>query len=219
MVVVFILCRDDFFFFREMYGDKVNNTSLHVLYFDDEAFFTCRQSLARTIQHIFFQLAPKLLWNCFSWRNYGYKINVMIWQRISRSGKRRQKWDFLPWLYCNAVFFSVRGSLKNEASLHNPISLASLFMVTSHGKRKPTGDKVLDVCVTIFLGIFFYYCKQSKHFFFSWITANSYQQHMQMNEVCAVWVMTEDSLERYPACVLVPFLADQKGGILDFILH
>ena len=40
-----------------------------------------------------------------------------------------------------------------------------------------------------------------------------------MNELCAVCVMTEESLKRYPACVLVPFLADRKGGIFDFMLN
>ena len=39
------------------------------------------------------------------------------------------------------------------------------------------------------------------------------------NELCAVCVMTEESLKRYPVCVLVPFLADRKDGIFDFILN
>ena len=40
-----------------------------------------------------------------------------------------------------------------------------------------------------------------------------------MNELCAVLLMAEESLKRYPACVLVPFPADRKGGIFDFILN
>ena len=43
---------------------------------------------------------------------------------------------------------------QNEASLHIPILFAPLFMVISHGKREPTGDKVHNVHVTIFLGVF-----------------------------------------------------------------
>ena len=39
---------------------------------------------------------------------------------------------------------------------------------------------------------------------------------MQINELCAVCVMTEESLKRYPACALVPFPADLKGGIFNF---
>ena len=105
------------------------------------------------------------------------------------------------------------------ASLHNPILSAPLFMVKSHGTREPMGDKVHNVCVMIFLRVFFHYSKQSKHAFSSGVTTNLYQQHMQMNEVCAVCVKTEESLKRYPACVLVPFPADRKGGIFDFILN
>ena len=47
---------------------------------------------------------------------------------------------------------------QNEASLHNcikPISSAPLFTVTSCGKREPTGKKVHNVPVTIFLRVFF----------------------------------------------------------------
>ena len=39
---------------------------------------------------------------------------------------------------------------------------------------------------------------------------------MEMGEMCAVWVMTEESLKPYLACVLVPFVADRKGGIFNF---
>ena len=42
---------------------------------------------------------------------------------------------------------------------------------------------------------------------------------MQMKELCSVWVMTEESLKRYSAYVLVPFPANQKCGIFDFILN
>ena len=40
-----------------------------------------------------------------------------------------------------------------------------------------------------------------------------------MNELCAVCVMTKESLKWYQAHVLVPFPADRKDGIFDFILN
>ena len=44
---------------------------------------------------------------------------------------------------------------------------------------------------------------------------------MQINELCAVGVMTEESLKvkQYPAPVLVPFPADSNGGIFNFIIN
>ena len=146
----------------------------------------------------------------------GNKTKVTIGQRISRSGKWRQKQDFSP-LYRNAAFFSMRGNLKTRHHRLKPISFAPLCAVTSHGQREPTGDKVHNVCVTIFLRVFFFYCSKQSNHVLSWITTNLYQQHLQMNELCAVWVMTEESLKRYPACVPVPFTADRKGGIFSFI--
>ena len=154
-----------FFFFREMYGDKVNNTSLHVLYFDDEAFFTCRQSLARTIQHIFFQLAPKLLWNCFSWRNYGYKINVMIWQRISRSGKSRQKWDFLPWLYCNAVSFQWEAVSKMRLLYITQFHWLLCSWLQAMVRESPQETKCSTFVLQFFLGYFFTIANSQNIFF------------------------------------------------------
>ena len=119
------------------------------------------------------------------------KINVVIGQRISRLRKSRRKWDFSP-LYRSASFFSMRGNLKMRHLCSNLILSAPLFPITSHGKREPTGDKVHSIRVTIFLGMsFFYYSKQSKHVFSLWITTNLFQQHMQTNELCAVWVMSK----------------------------
>ena len=80
---------------------------------------------------------------------------------------------------------------QNAASVHNPNLSALLFMVTSHGKKEPTGDNVHNVCVTIFLGFFFfffwggYYSKQSKHVFPHELQQICVQ-HMQMNEFCVV---------------------------------
>ena len=96
---------------------------------------------------------------------------------------------------------------------------APRFTVTSHSKREPSGDKAHNVRVTIFLKVFFYYSKKSKHVFSSWITTILYEQHMQLNELCAMWVITEESLKQYPERVLVPFPADRKGGIFDFTLN
>ena len=107
---------------------------------------------------------------------------------------------------------------QNEASLHKKILSAPLFTVTSCGKTECPADKVHNIHVTIFPRVFSYRSKQSKHVFSSWITTNLYQQHTQMNELYAVWVKTEESLKRYPACELVPFPADRKGGIFGFIL-
>ena len=188
-------------------------------YFDYDAIFTCRRSVEQMIQHIFSNSHQ----NCSEIVSVdeimGNKMNIMIGQRISWSGKIRQKRDFSP-LYRNAAFFSMRGNLKTRHHRLKPILFAPLCVVTSCGQREPTGDKARFVWVTIFLGVF----KKKKNsnsqnmFFSSWITTNLYQQNIQLDELCAVWVMTEESQKWYPACVLVPFMADQKGGTFDFIL-
>ena len=125
-----------------------------MLYFDDEAIFTCRRILARTVQHCFTNLHQ----NCFEIVSVdeimGNKMNIMIGQRISWSGKIRQKQDFSP-LYRNAAFFSMRGNLKTRHHRLKPISFAPLCAVTSCGQREPTGDKVYTFMLGFFSEYFF----------------------------------------------------------------
>ena len=197
-----------------IYGDEVNNTC-HTL--------TTKPSLpsgevlgerynipfpprTRTAPKLF-QLAKLWVIKWTWWLDKGF---------LGR-GKSRRKQDFSP-LYRYAAFFSMRGNLKTRLPCITTFHLLLCSQLEAM-VREFTGDKVHNVRVTIFLGVFFYYSRQSKHVFSSWITTNLYQQLMQMNELCAVWVMTEESLKRYPVCVLVPFLADRKDGIFDFILN
>ena len=141
-------------------------------YLNDKAIFTHRQSLARMIQHIFSNSHQ----NCSEIVSVNEilsnKMNVKIGQRISRLGKSRKNCDFLP-LCDNAAFFSMRGNLKTRLFLHNPILSAPLCTVTSRGKREPTGNKVYNVRVMIFLGVFFFNVPNSHNMFFP--------QHIQMN--------------------------------------
>ena len=150
---------------------QVNNTcltsmmtpSLHYI-----IVITLRRSLAQTILHIFSNSSQNCLEIISVDEIMGHKTNVMIAQRIARLGKNRLKQDFSA-LHRSAAFFSMRGNLKKRLLCINPISSAPLFIVTSRGKRKPTGDKLVhNVRVKIFRGVvFFYYSKQSKHVFFS----------------------------------------------------
>ena len=167
-------------FLREMYGDKVN-----MLYIDDEAIFTCRQSLAWTIQHIFSNSHQNCSETVSVDKIMGNKTNVMIGQRISRSRKSRQKQDFSP-LYRNTVLFSMRGNLKTRLpciTKFRPLLCSWLQAVV---RESPQGTKCTTFTLQFFSGYFFHYSKQSKHVFSLWITSNLYQQHMQMNELCAV---------------------------------
>ena len=130
-----------------MYGDKVN-----MLYIDDEAIFTCRQSLAWTIQHIFSNSYQNCSEIAAADEIMGNKTNVMIGQRISRSRKSRQKQDFSP-LYRNAAFFSMRGNLKTRL----PCITKFHLLVCSRLQavvREPTEDKLTTFMLRFFLGYF-----------------------------------------------------------------
>ena len=109
------------------------------------------------------------------------------------------------------------GHLETRLHYIKPISSALLFTVTSLGKREPTGNKVHNIHVIIFLGVYFYCSKQLKQVFFL-MNYNKFVSTAHANE-WIVWVVTKESLKSYPACVLIPFPADSKGGIFDFILN
>ena len=155
---------------------------------------TRRRSLARTIQHTFSNSHK----NCSEIGSVdkimGNKMHVMIEQRISRSGKGRRKLDFSR-LYHNAAFFSMRGNLKMRLPCITPISSAPLFTVTSRGKREPTGDKVHNVRVMIFLRVFFLLFQTIKTCFFL-MNYNKFVSTAHANEwivccVCNDWRITE----------------------------
>ena len=88
-----------FFFFREIYGDKVNITCCTLM---------IKPSLPTgkvlREQYIFSSLHKNCSEIVSVHEIMENKMNVMIGQRISRFGKSRQKQDFLP-LYYNADFF------------------------------------------------------------------------------------------------------------------
>ena len=84
------------------------------MYFDDEAIFTGRQSLAWMIQRIFSNSHQ----NCSKIVSVdeimGNKMYVTIGQRISRLGQNRWKNRICSPLYCNAAFFTMRGNVKTR---------------------------------------------------------------------------------------------------------
>ena len=73
--------------------------------------------------------------------------------------------NFSP-LYSNAAFLSMTGNLKIRLLCINPISSAPLLLVKSHEKREPTEDKVHNVRIMIFLGVFFLLFQTVKTWFF-----------------------------------------------------
>ena len=175
-------------FFWEGRRNVWGQSQQYMSYFDDVAIFTHRRNLAWTIQHVFSDSHQNCSEIVSVDKIMGNKMNVMIGQRISRSGKSRWKWDFLP-LHHNASFFSVRGNLKMR--LHCPNFICS----SVHGykpwlERAYRRQSAQCLWTTIFSGyfFFFYYSKHSEHVFSLWITRNLYQQHihMQMNEFSAV---------------------------------
>ena len=189
------------------------------MYFDDEAIFTGRQSLAWMIQRIFSNSHQ----NCSKIVSVdeimGNKMYVTIGQRISRLGQNRWKNRICSPLYCNAAFFSMRGNLKTRLHCIIKFYLLLCSWLQAVVIESPQETKYTAFVLRFFLGYFLTIPNSQNMFFSLWIMTNLYQQHMQMNELWAVCVMTEESLKRYPACGLVPFPADQKGGIFDFILN
>ena len=144
-------------------------------YFDDEAIFTHRWSLVQTIQHIFSQLAPKLLWNCLSWLNYGEKNECDDWTKDFLVGNRQTKNFFFFWSLCCNAFFSMRSNLKMRLLCITWFHLLLCSWLQAMVRASPQGKK----CTTCY--------KQ--------ITANLYQQYTQMDELCAVWVRTDEWLK------------------------
>ena len=140
-------------FFREVYGDKVNNTCCTLMTkpflpageFLRERYNIVLPTCTKTVLKLF-QLTKLWVVKQTWWLDKGYQ---------GRSGKSRRKHDFWP-LYHNAAFFSMRGNLKMRLHCIKPILPAPLPTVTSHCKREPTGDKVHNIHVMIFLRVFFY---------------------------------------------------------------
>ena len=84
LIIVFMHCRDDFF-----KGNVWGQSQQYMSCFNDEAISTCRQSLARTIQHILSNTHQ----NCSEIVSVdeimGNKTKVTIGQRIFRSSRNK----------------------------------------------------------------------------------------------------------------------------------
>ena len=191
-----------YFFKGNIYGDKVNNTCRTS---------TTKQSLnagevLRKWYNIFFSNS---LQNCSEIvlvdEIMGNKMKVMTGQRMSRSGKTGRKRHCLP-LYRNEhCFLFNERQFQNEASLHNPNSSASLFTVTSCGKREPAGDKVYNICVTV---QFKWPCIERTNFWHRLIYKGHNNRHLNcLHTITVNWHASKYKVEKLQQdCCCVPSL-------------
>ena len=213
--VVFIYSPDDFFFFWGGGGCMGAKSTKHVLLRRQSHVYLQAKSCVndRTTFSNSHKTAPKLFQLVKSWIiKWTWWLNKGFLGR----GKSRRNRDFSP-LYRNAAFFSMRGNLQTRLPCITQIHLLLCSRLWAVVRDSPEGTKWQCSCYD-FSWFFFFFTIPNSHVFSTWITTNLFQQHLQMTELCALCAMTEESLKWYPACVLVLFLADQRGGIFNFIL-
>ena len=135
-------------------------------YFNDKAIFTRRRRLAQTVQHIFSKLHQNHSEIVSVDEIMGNKMNIMIGQRISWSGKIRQKRDFSP-LYRNAAFFSMRGNLKTRLPCITQLHLLLCSWLQAMVRESPKGTKCTTFVLRFFSGYFLFTVPNSQNMFFS----------------------------------------------------